>query len=139
MAGDEFYIYLCDHTKKILEERYLGKLRYHISKFSLQYYQYEGNNSFYEIEERMSDGQSRYSIWTKEITDKIRKSLLDEPLSNDEKEILIFFIKDGFKIPNGFNVSLFNVVDKTLTKKNSLLERTFYKFIYNNKARFSII
>ena len=86
MAGDEFYIYLCDHTKKIVEERYLGKLRYHISKFSLQYYQYEGNNSFYEIEERMSDGQSRYSIWTKEIIDKIRKSLLDEPLSNDEKE-----------------------------------------------------
>jgi acetyltransferase-like isoleucine patch superfamily enzyme len=72
------------------------------------------------------------------ITNNIESGYFDIK-SNDEKEILIFFIKEGFKIPNGFNVSLFNVVDKTLTKKNSLLERTFYKFIYNNKARFSII
>lgn len=59
--------------------------------------------------------------------------------SDTDKEMLIFFINNEFTIPNEFNVSLFNVIDKTLTKKNSLLERTFYKFIYNNKARFQII
>jgi hypothetical protein len=59
--------------------------------------------------------------------------------STEDKEMLIFFINGGFSIPNEYVVSLFNVLDKTLTKKNSLLERTFYKSIYNNKARFRII
>jgi len=86
MAGDEYYIFLCDHKKKNIEEKYLGKLRYYNTKFSLKNYQYEGNNNFYEIEERMSDGESRYSVWTLYIIEKIRKSLLDEPLSAAEKE-----------------------------------------------------
>jgi hypothetical protein len=34
----------------------------------------------------MSDGESRYSVWTLYIIEKIRKSLLDEPLSAAEKE-----------------------------------------------------
>lgn len=59
--------------------------------------------------------------------------------SIEDKEMLIFFINEGFAIPKGYVVSLFNVLDKTLTKKNSLLERTFYKSTYNNKARFRII
>jgi hypothetical protein len=58
MAGDEYSLYLCDHTKNILEERYLGKLRYYMNKFSLKKYQFNGgNNTIYEIEERMSDGK----------------------------------------------------------------------------------
>jgi acetyltransferase-like isoleucine patch superfamily enzyme len=59
--------------------------------------------------------------------------------STDDKEMLIFYTKEEFTIPIEFTVSLFNILDKTLTKKNSLLERTFYKFIYGNKARFRII
>jgi acetyltransferase-like isoleucine patch superfamily enzyme len=59
--------------------------------------------------------------------------------STDDKEMLIFFIDEGFEIPNGYVVSLFDILNKTLTKKNSLLERTFYKSTYNNKARFRII
>ena len=59
--------------------------------------------------------------------------------STKSNELLIIFIEDNFTIPDGFEVSLFNVVNKTLTKKNTLLEREFYKFIYNNKARFTTI
>ncbi|CAB4142987.1 LpxD UDP-3-O-[3-hydroxymyristoyl] [uncultured Caudovirales phage] len=59
--------------------------------------------------------------------------------STDDKEMLIFFINEEFVIPTEFCVSLFSILDKTLTKTNSLLERTFYKSIYNNKARFRTI
>ena len=59
--------------------------------------------------------------------------------STKDREALVFFIEEGFKVPDEFITSLFNVVDKTFTKKNSLLERTFYKFIYNHKARFRIL
>jgi len=56
-----------------------------------------------------------------------------------DREVLIFFIDERFTTPTEFTVSLFNVVDKTLKKKNTLLERTFYKFMYNHKARFRIL
>ena len=59
--------------------------------------------------------------------------------STKDREALVFFIEEGFKVSDEFITSLFNVVDKTFTKKNSLLERTFYKFIYNHKARFRIL
>jgi len=59
--------------------------------------------------------------------------------SINDKEMLIFYINEGFVVPTEFCVSLFSIVDKTLTKTNSLLERTFYKSIYNNKARFRTI
>jgi hypothetical protein len=85
MAGDEYSIYLCDHMKKILEERYLGKLRYYKNKFSLKNYQYTGNNTIYEIEERMSDGKNTYCVLTQDTISEIRNSLLEEPLSEGEK------------------------------------------------------
>jgi acetyltransferase-like isoleucine patch superfamily enzyme len=73
-----------------------------------------------------------------QITNSVESGYFDIK-SIDEKEILIFFINEEFTKPDDFTVSLFNVSNKTLIKKNSVLERTFYKFIYNNKARFSII
>jgi hypothetical protein len=87
MAGDEFTLYFCDNTKKRLEEKYLGKLRYNsLNKFSFQRFKYKGSNSFYEIEERMSDGQIIYNVFTLETINDVRSLLLDNPLSEGEKE-----------------------------------------------------
>lgn len=87
MAGDTYTLYLCDDTKKILEDKYLGKLRYNsVNKFSLQNYRCKGHGGIYEIEERRSDGEELYCIFTNEIIDTIRSILLDTPLSDGEKE-----------------------------------------------------
>ena len=59
-----------------------------------------------------------------------------EIISSDEKESLIIFIDNKFTVLNNQNITLFNLVKKTYTKTNSVLERKFYKFIYNHKARF---
>jgi hypothetical protein len=87
MAGDTYYLYLCDDKKKILEDNYLGKLRYNsLNKFSLANYRFKGHCGIYEIEERKSDGEDIYCIFTNEIIDTIRNTLLDTPLSEGEKE-----------------------------------------------------
>ena len=87
MAGDEFTLYFCDNTKKRLEEKYLGKLRYSsLNKFAFQKFKYKGSNSFYEIEERMSDGQIFYNVFTLDTINEVRSLLLDNPLSQGEKE-----------------------------------------------------
>jgi acetyltransferase-like isoleucine patch superfamily enzyme len=57
-------------------------------------------------------------------------------ISSDEKENLVIFIEDKFENSYHKNITLFNLVNKTYTKTNSELERKFYKFIYNHKARF---
>jgi len=84
MAGDEFYLYLKDNQKNLLEELYLGKLRYYTNQFSLANYRWKSDNGLYTIEERMSDGKEKYVIICKEIIDQIRNSLLDKPITNDE-------------------------------------------------------
>ena len=86
MAGDEYYIFLCDNNKKILEEIYLGKMRYNMNKFALVKYQYEGHNGIYEIEERISDDAICYSILSMDIIAQIHDSLLDTPLSEGENK-----------------------------------------------------
>jgi hypothetical protein len=87
MAGDEFTLYLCDYTKKNLEEKFLGKLRYNsINKFSFQNNRFVGNKDKYEMEERMSDGNNLYNIFSIENITKIRNNLLDNPVSPSEKE-----------------------------------------------------
>jgi len=86
MAGDEYYLYLCNDKKKILEEKYLGKLRYYPNKFSLIHFKFKGHNGFYEIEERMSDGNEIYTILKSEDITQIQNVLLDTPLSEGEKE-----------------------------------------------------
>ena len=87
MAGDEFTLYFCDNTKKRLEEKYLGKLRYNsLNKFSFKKFKYKGSNYFYEIEERMSDGKIFYNVFTLETINDMGNILLDNPLSEGEKE-----------------------------------------------------
>lgn len=86
MAGDEHYLLLCDHKKNILEKFCLGKLRYYQTPFSIENYKYQGYNESYQLEERMSDGRQNYSVLTLEIIKIISDSLLDEPLSDAEKE-----------------------------------------------------
>lgn len=55
------------------------------------------------------------------------------------KETLIF--TDGYDIDEKNNplCSIFNLQDKTFHKRKTQLEMNFYKFIYNNKARFTPI
>ena len=84
MAGDEFYLYLKDNQKNVLEELYLGKLRYYTNQFSLANYRWKSDNGLYKIEQRMSDGKEKYIIFCKEIIEQIRNSLIDDPITNDE-------------------------------------------------------
>jgi hypothetical protein len=89
MAGDDFTLYLCDYTKKILEEKYLGKLRYKsLNKFSFQKYKYYGSNYKYEIEERMSEGDENYNVFSLKNINEISNNLLEmgTPVSECEKE-----------------------------------------------------
>jgi hypothetical protein len=87
MAGDEYTLYLCDNNKEKLEEKYLGKLRYKsINKFSFQKYKYYGSNEKYEIEERKSDGDYCYNVFTLETIQEIKKIVLNHPISDSERE-----------------------------------------------------
>lgn len=74
-------------------------------------------------------------------------ALLNEGVSISRPAARILFIEDlrsseklsfveSFSSVIGNNISEFNMLTKTFTKKNSQLERDFYKFIYNHKARF---
>tara|TARA_R110001606_G_scaffold24223_3_gene80437 strand:- start:15722 stop:16588 length:867 start_codon:yes stop_codon:yes gene_type:complete len=58
--------------------------------------------------------------------------LLLRNLDNDEN---VIFTKSELKIADK-SISVFYLVDKTFNKINSLTERTIYKFLYGNKARF---
>ena len=58
--------------------------------------------------------------------------LLLKNLANNEN---VIFTKGESKLADK-SVSIFYLVDKTFNKTNSLTERTIYKFLYGNKARF---
>ena len=66
MAGDEFYLEVRNDNKKILEELYLGKLRY-FNMFALHNWRYNTFDdsiykNYYEMEERKNDNEIKYTI-----------------------------------------------------------------------------
>jgi hypothetical protein len=56
-------------------------------------------------------------------------------LINTENNEEVLFTKNTIK-NHSESKSIFYLVDKTFNKTNSISERTIYKFLYNNKARF---
>jgi len=91
MAGDEFYLEVRNNKMEILDDIYLGKLRYN-NMFSLDNWRYECTNDqiykpYYDMEERKQDNQIRYSIWNNEIIEKIRNIYNNnQPITELEKE-----------------------------------------------------
>lgn len=86
MAGDEYYILLNDNNKNTLAQLYLGKLRYYSNQFSLQKYRFLDDLGHYKIEGRLSDGRNGYSILSMKEIYEIQKSLLVEPITEEEQE-----------------------------------------------------
>ena len=86
MAGDEYYLLLNDNNKNTLEQIYLGKLRYNSNQFSLRKYRYLDDLGYYTMEERLSDGRDSYSILSMKEIYQIQNSLLEEPITEEEKE-----------------------------------------------------
>ena len=71
------------------------------------------------------------------LNENFRLDVLEDKLSvshNDLNEE-VFFTKLEEKETDK-SISIFYLTDKTFNKTNSLSERTVYKFLYNNKARF---
>jgi hypothetical protein len=91
MAGDEFYLEVRNNKMEILDNIYLGKLRYN-NMFALDNWRYECTNNsiykpYYDMEERKQDNQIRYSIWNNEIIEKIRNVYNNnQPITDLEKE-----------------------------------------------------
>jgi hypothetical protein len=94
MAGDKFYLQVRNDNKDILDENYLGKLRYY-NMFSLNNWEYNySDNKFYEdyykIEERKNDNEIRYSILDDKIIENIRNIYNNnKPITEIEEEAYI--------------------------------------------------
>jgi hypothetical protein len=98
MAGDIHYIYIMDNKKsdneKIIEQFYLGKMRYMCSEFSLEKYKYFDDSASirnnlkgkYYILTRKPYGRETYSVMNLNTIDKIRNILKGEPINKDEQE-----------------------------------------------------
>ena len=76
MAGDEFYLEVRNDDKYVLDEIYLGKLRYN-NMFVVSNWQYDTSHDsiyydYYEMEKRKRDNEIRYSIWNNKIIQNIR-------------------------------------------------------------------
>lgn len=78
------------------------------------------------IEEFVSLDMTNYNLEIKE------DELLLKNLSNNE---MVIFTKSQIKNSDK-SKSIFYLSDKTFNKTNSITERTIYKFLYGNKARF---
>ena len=66
MAGDEYYLEVRNDNKDILDEIYLGKLRYN-NMFVISNWRYESSYdsiyiNYYEMEMRKRDNEIKYSI-----------------------------------------------------------------------------
>jgi len=78
------------------------------------------------LEEFVSLNQDQFNI---EITEN------DLKIHNVKQNELVVFTKSNDK-ESDISRSIFYLVDKTFNKTNSLTERTIYKILYANKARF---
>jgi hypothetical protein len=91
MAGDEFYLEVRNDDKDVLDEIYLGKLRYN-NMFVVSNWQYDTSydsiySDYYEMEKRKLDNQIRYSIWDNKIIQNIRDVYNNnKPITELEKE-----------------------------------------------------
>ena len=83
MAGDEFYLEVRNDDKDVLDEIYLGKLRYN-NIFVVSNWQYDTSHDsnyydYYEMEKRKLDNEIRYSIWNNKIIPNIRDLYNNKP------------------------------------------------------------
>jgi hypothetical protein len=90
MAGDEYYLQVRNDKKDILDDLYLGKLRYN-NMFVLSNWKYECSNNpnhrdYYNLEERKEDNQIRYNIWNDTIIEDIRNVYNNKPITKLEEE-----------------------------------------------------
>lgn len=86
MAGDVSYLHVRDENKNILQQIYVGKLRYS-NKFSLGNWKYRGSSKLYDFEKRMSDGRTSYIVWSDETIDEIKNVINnDNPITKLEQE-----------------------------------------------------
>ncbi len=88
MAGDVSYLRVCNEGKQVLDEKYIGKLRYQ-NMFSMENYKYCGfrNEDMYALEARMSDGRTSYCIWDEKTIGEIRTILSNcSPVARLEEE-----------------------------------------------------
>lgn len=101
MAGDEFYLEVRNDDKDVLDEIYLGKLRYN-NMFVVSNWQYDTSHDsiysdYYEMEKRKLDNGIRYSIWDDKIIQNIRDVYNNnKPITELEEEtydIMSYVIK----------------------------------------------
>lgn len=91
MAGDEYYLEVRNHNKDILDEIYLGKLRYN-NMFVISNWRYESSYdsiymNYYEMEMRKRDNEIKYSIWNEKIIQDIRNVFNNnKPITQLEEE-----------------------------------------------------
>jgi len=91
MAGDEYYLEVRNDNKDILDEIYLGKLRYN-NMFVISNWRYENSYdsiymNYYEMEMRQRDNEIKYSIWNEKIIQNIRNVFNNnKPITQLEEE-----------------------------------------------------
>jgi hypothetical protein len=105
MAGDTSYLTVNDSFKNILDEKYIGKMRYN-NLFSLNNFT-QGNSDMYKLEYRLKDGQTSYCIVDNQMIESIELVLntnspiteLEQEAFNDTNKVLqwINHQKDVFK------------------------------------------
>lgn len=87
MAGDLHYIYIMDDDGNVIEELYLGKLRYWCSDFSLENYKYydDSRGKYYNLE-RQASGKELYKVLHINTVNDIRNILNGTPINEEEEE-----------------------------------------------------
>ena len=91
MAGDEYYLEVRNDNKDILDEIYLGKLRYN-NMFVISNWRYESSYdsiyiNYYEMEMRKRDNEIKYCIWNEKIIQDIRNVFNNnKPITKLEEE-----------------------------------------------------
>ena len=91
MAGDEYYLEVRNDNKDILDEIYLGKLRYN-NMFVISNWRYESSYdsiymNYYEMEMRKRDNEIKYCIWNEKIIQDIRNVFNNnKPITQLEEE-----------------------------------------------------
>ncbi|ANO48374.1 hypothetical protein B0A78_09770 [Flavobacterium columnare NBRC 100251 = ATCC 23463] len=97
------------------------------------------NANFY-IPKNLDEKFEMLKVWLIEfvtLNESFKLDVLEDKLlvSNNDLNEEVFFTKLEEKVKDK-SISIFYLTDKTFNKTNSLSERTVYKFLYNNKARF---
>lgn len=62
---------------------------------------------------------------------RVNKIIMQNPTTMEQ-----VIITDNYEVLDDEKITQFNLANKTYKKNNSALERSFYKYIYNHKARF---